>query len=99
MTKHSFDFRNRQAGVREVLKYLGTDYEVELLVPKRQRLCRGFNIDEWSHLEIHCYVAFRPASEQWTIRLQSSSDIEHAQTESWQTVQSGFENAAAAAQD
>ena len=87
------------AGFGKIFQYLRADYEIELLVPKRQRLSRGSNIHEWSRLQVNRNVASGSRLQQRTIRLQPSPNIEHAQPALWQAIQSRLENPPPPAQD
>jgi len=97
--EHSSDFRDRRRRVGKIFQYLRADYEIELLVPKRQRLSRGSNIHEWSRLQVNRNVASGSRLQQRTIRLQPSPNIEHAQPALWQAIQSRLENPPPPAQD
>jgi hypothetical protein len=71
------DFARGQPRIGEIFEHLRTNYEIELLIAKRQGLSCGSHINQMSDSRINRDLATHGLSKQYAVRLQPAANVEN----------------------
>ena len=86
--------REHTRWLRDVLQHLGANHKVESFVTQRKLLPSGNDIHQSSRAEVDSNVPVQSIGDQFTIRLNSSANIEDFQFTVRKLVQPVLENLA-----